>query len=360
MIHGGNVSEIEKEYGISRKEILDFSANINPLGVPETLKKILVNTISDLINYPDINYDDLKNAIGEKYKLSQDHIYVGNGGVQVIFDFIRAVKPKKSLVVHPTFAEYERALQGVESKIEEYQLKEESEFLLNVEDLLQKIDEGYDLVVLCNPNNPTGTLTSKEKLKPLMELCQKKGTFLLIDEAFMDFIEAGEEISLLTDCKDWDHLLITRSFTKFYGIPGLRLGFGVCSHHGVLNQLNKQMIPWTVNTFASNFGKVLLEETSYEDSTYQWLKNEKAYFINELEKLGLFKIYQSSANYIFMKLLNDEIDVKTLREELIKHHILIRDCSNFKGLDNRFLRIAIKDFKANQRMIQALKSVFNC
>ncbi len=357
MTHGGNLFEIQRQYGVDRNGLLDYSANINPLGVPNSLRKIMMEAMDDLVNYPDIHYTDLKNAIGEKYKVTVDNIYVGNGGVQVIFDFINAVKPEKSLVVYPTFVEYERALKAVGSEIKTYLLNEDNDFKLHIDELINEIDETLDMVVLCNPNNPTGTLIEREFFEKLLIKCQEKEVFLMVDEAFMDFVHEGEEKTLLTLSEKYEYLMVTRSFTKFYGIPGLRLGFGVCCHIKIKQKLTQLAIPWTVNTFASYFGKVLLTDQEYERKTLQWLREETPRFVNELEKTGLFKVYQPSVNYILMKLLPKNIEVNQLREKLIQEGVLIRDCSNFKGLSNRFIRIAIKDTGSNQQLLDAINKV---
>ncbi|MBM7614407.1 threonine-phosphate decarboxylase CobD [Alkaliphilus hydrothermalis] len=357
MKHGGNVFEIEQKYGFDRRCLLDFSANINPLGVPKLYKKMMMDAFDDLINYPDINYFDLKNDIGEKYNLSVENIFVGNGGVQVIFDFIKAINPKKSLVVYPTFGEYERAIRATGGQVEEFFLKEEEDFQLNAEEIMERIHRDLDLVVLCNPNNPTGTLTNKSLLENLLKKCRENNVFLMIDEAFMDFVEGAEEYSLLSQVETYDNLLITRSFTKFYGIPGLRLGFGVCSHPEIKGQLREHGIPWQVNTFGSYFGRVLLEDGEYEKKTHLWLKEETPRFVEELKKLALFKVYPPSVNYILLKLLPSQLDVKGLKERLLVEKILVRDCSNFKGLSDRFIRIAIKGKQDNDRLLEVLKRI---
>ncbi|MCC5910263.1 MAG: threonine-phosphate decarboxylase [Clostridiaceae bacterium] len=357
MTHGGNIFEIQRNCNIDKNQLLDYSANINPLGVPQTFKKIMKESLEDIEHYPDIHYDALKTAIEKYYTIDKSHIYLGNGAAEIIFNTIRAIAPKKSILLAPTFSEYAKALNAVDSVIEEVHLKKEDEFSLDMEELIETIDTSTDLVVLCNPNNPTGTLIETKDIVKLLKKCHEKNTYLMIDEAFMDFIEEDKFYSMLHSYKLYPHLIIVRAFTKFYSIPGMRLGFGVCCNEGILKKIYKITPPWNLNTFASYFGKVLLTEEQYVKETYQWLKEEKSRFVTALEKIEGMKTFAPSVNFILIKILKPSMTVDELRDKLLKKGILIRDCSNFNGLDKSYFRIAIKDEASNDILIENLKIV---
>lgn len=357
MKHGGNLYEIARKYNLIEDEIIDFSANINPLGVPETLETIIRAGAPQLTAYPDIHYTELKEAIAEKYHLRVENIHVGNGGAQVIFDFIRCVSPRCSLVVQPTFLEYERALGAVGSKIKEYYLLEEESFQLNVEGVIKALDPSVEMVVLCNPNNPTSTYVSREDLIRLAEVCQERSIYLMIDEAFMDFFDPHYQISLMPLCERFNNLLVTRSFTKFYGVPGLRLGFGVTCCQAIKEKLEGITIPWNLNYFAGCFGRVLKEEGNYEMKTYQWLSLEKPRFTELLKEIRDIKVYDPAVNFILLKLTDKNLNSSIVKERLLNHKLLIREAYTFKGLNPQYVRIAIKDAVSNDILIRAIEQI---
>lgn len=355
MTHGGNIFEIQRNHNIDRRDLLDFSANINPLGVPETLVRIIKNSIEDLQYYPDINYDDLKSVISHHFSIEKQHIFLGNGAAQVIFDTIHTIKPRKAIILAPTFSEYERALESINSNIVKHSLKEEDGFSLKLEEFIKTIDDSIDLVVLCNPNNPTSKLIEVDKLNKILSKCKMHQAYLMIDEAFMDFVEDQQLYSMLQHYKNHDHLIIVRAFTKFYGVPGLRLGFGLSCNEGLLQGLQKKVLPWSLNTFAGYFGEVLLSEKEYVRKTHQWLKKEKRRFSEELHKIEGIKVFEPSVNFILLKIEKDNLNVGILKERLLEKKILIRDCSSFTNLDDKFLRIAIKSQEDNNSFTKALK-----
>ncbi|SNS76822.1 L-threonine O-3-phosphate decarboxylase [Anaerovirgula multivorans] len=357
MTHGGNIFEIQRTRNIDKRNLLDFSANINPLGVPETLATIIRNRIQDLQYYPDIDYHDLKSAISQYYSVEKGHVFLGNGAAQVIFDTIHTIEPKKTIILAPTFSEYERALKAIDSDVVKHSLREEDNFDLNVEELMKSIDDSVDLVVLCNPNNPTSRLIEIKELKQILAECKKHHAYLMIDEAFMDFVEEQQLYSMLRHYRNEEYLIIVRAFTKFYGIPGLRLGFGLCWNDNLLKAIQEKMLPWSLNTFAGYFGEVLLSEEEYVEKTHQWLKKEKRRFIEELHKIEEIKAFTPSVNFILLKIEKYNLTVDVLKEKLLDKNILIRDCSNFTNLNKKFFRVAIKNPQDNNALIKALREI---
>ena len=194
-------------------------------------------------------------------------------------------------------------------------------------------------------------------MESILEKAKKHKTFVMIDEAFMDFVKSEEDYSMLKMYRDYNNLIIVRAFTKFYAIPGLRLGFGITCNKDILNRINNTSLPWSLNTFAGYFGEVLLTEDEYVDKTHKWLEEEKARFVAKLKEIRGIKVYEPAVNFILIKIIKDNIDVDILKEEFLKESILIRDCSNFKGLDKKFFRIAIKAPSLNDGFIKVLKKI---
>lgn len=351
--HGGNTREWAEKLGISESVILDFSANINPLGMPELLKQA-IREHSELGQiYPDPHYHALHQSIADFHQCQSWQVLAGNGATELIFLIISLLKPQKTLLLIPSFAEYHRALEQNNSQIIEYQLDEGNNFAVD-EKLLNAITEEIDCLFLCNPNNPTGQLIQPDLLQQIVLRCQQCQVSLIIDEAFIDF--AGEQYSLIPSLLNHPHVFVLRSLTKFFAIPGLRLGYIVNGNQHIMQQLRSQQQPWTINCFAELAGKTILTDHQYIAATHQWLQQEQTYLYQELSKIPLLKVYPPSANYIFFRCLIPEFD---LQEYLLKeHHILIRDCGNYCGLRNGFYRIGVKNRENNKRLINAALKYF--
>lgn len=356
MGHGGNIYKIERELGIPRQALIDYSANINPLGVPSALRDNIIKEIDSLVNYPDPDYKDLRSAIADFYQVGESDILLGNGAAEIIHSCIRRINPRRALVLQPSFSEYQTALGVVGAELKELYLREENDFQMKVEEIIEEIDETIDLLVLCNPNNPTSTLIAREDLIRIINHCRSKNTFVMVDEAFMDFIDEDGSISLIREYNKHENLLIVRAFTKFFGIPGLRLGFGVTSNKPLLERLKESGLPWNLNTFAGGFGIMLNPNNQYIKDTYKWMREEPREFIAELKGIKKLRVFNPQANFVLIKLLEEDLNTGILRNRLLDYRILIRECYNFKGLNNKFFRIAIKDKPTNQYFLKALKS----
>ena len=351
-IHGGNIYKLQRE---GKKDILDYSSNINPLGVPESLKKAVSENFSVLTRYPDINYTELRESIGKYNNVNSENIIAGNGATEVLFLYIKALKPKKVLIAAPTFAEYERAVKNAECEIDFFELKEEDNFILNKDKFIQKA-KNYNLAVICNPNNPTGKFISKEIIFEINENLKKSGTKLFIDECFIEFISGWKEkTSALFKS---ENIFILRALTKFFALPGLRLGYGICFDKKIIEKINEIREPWSVNGFADLAGKVILNDIEYIKNTEKWILEERKYFtdsLKEIEENKKIKIYETETNFILIKLL--EMTSEEFKSRMEEKNILVRNASNFKFLDNSFIRFAIKDREKNKKVIEAVREV---
>lgn len=351
-IHGGNIYKLQRE---GKKDILDYSSNINPLGVPESLKKAVSENFSVLTRYPDINYTELRESIGKYNNIESENIIAGNGATEVLFLYIKALKPKKVLIAAPTFAEYERAVKNAECEIDFFELKEEDNFILNKDEFIQKA-KNYNLAVICNPNNPTGKFISKEIIFEINENLKKLGTKLFIDECFIEFILGWKEkTSALFKS---ENIFILRALTKFFALPGLRLGYGICFDKKIIEKINEIREPWSVNGFADLAGKVILNDIEYIKNTEKWILEERKYFtdsLKEIEENKKIKIYETETNFILIKLL--EMTSEEFKSRMEEKNILVRNASNFKFLDNSFIRFAIKDREKNKKVIEAVREV---
>ena len=362
--HGGNIYKIFREKNIDK--ILDYSSNINPYGLPENLKKEIFEKVFVLERYPDPDYIELREKIAEKNNLNIENIIVGNGATEIIFLFMKILSPKKVLIVSPTFGEYERAIKAStlandSLEINYFELKETENFVLNVKNLETELENNYDLLILCNPNNPTGQFLKLKKLEEILKICEQKNTKLFVDEAFVEFVEDWENESIINSKENKENLFVIRAFTKFFAIPGLRLGYGICFNKNLLKKMLEKKEPWSVNNIADLAGQTVLDDENYIQKTKEWIKDQKKYMYENLNKIEGLRAYKTEVNFILLKiednLLEKGLDVKNLRKKMLEKGILIRDASNFIYLNKHYFRLAIKDKLNNEKVIETLTSI---
>ena len=379
--HGGNIYKVFREKNI--KGIMDYSSNINPYGIPESLKKRITENLEILERYPDPDYVELREKLAHLNKIDMSDIVLGNGATEIIFLFMKVINPKKILIVSPTFGEYERAVKATEIpgdivslscsddnknienkeiEIEYFELKESDDFKLNIGNLKNELEKKYDLLIICNPNNPTGKFLKLTQTEEILKECNKYDTKLFIDEAFIEFLADGMKESIINTEENKKNLFVTRAFTKFFAIPGLRLGYGMYFDKELEQKISEKKEPWSVNNIAEMAGLTVLDDTEYIEKTLKWITKEKIYMYEKLNEISGIKVYETEVNFITgkidEKLFSEGLNVKILREKMLEQGILIRDASNFKFLDERFFRLAIKDRASNDRVIEAMKEIF--
>ncbi|MFD1123904.1 threonine-phosphate decarboxylase CobD [Lentilactobacillus raoultii] len=353
IIHGGNREAVSQLTGVDSRKLIDFSANINPLGLDDKLRNYLVEALKDIIYYPNPQYPKLKHSISTHFSVNDTDIFVGNGAVQMIFDTASALKSQVALVLAPTFGEYERSLKRAGAQVARYLLTNQDNFQIKIDHLLLYLKKHpkIDLICLCNPNNPTGQVLPPEPVKKLVRYCRQNDIWLILDEAFMDFVQQ-DNLSYVGHLSDKDPVIIIRSATKFFAIPGLRLGFAITKNLQLKEKLSEQSEPWSVNTLAQAFGEHMYEANHYIKNTYEWLDQEKTYLYQELKTLSLLTVYPSEVNYYLFK-----SRLPKLREKLWSFGIMIRDCSDYYGLDENYYRVAVRTHSENVRLIDALRQL---
>lgn len=348
-LHGGNIYRLKRE---GKGELLDYSSNINPLGVPDSFKRAIIENFDILEKYPDPDYVELRENIGRYNKVDVKNIIAGNGATEILFLYMKAMKPKKTLIISPSFAEYKRALDSVGSEIIHYPLLEENNYNLDIESFLKEVPK-CDLVVICNPNNPTGSFISLENIKKINDVLSEKGIKLFIDEAFIEFIRGWEDMtSVLLEDKN---IFVMRALTKFFAVPGVRLGYGITYDEEIMKKMEKYKEPWSVNSFADIAGKIMLWDKEYIEATENWIEEEKKWFYEESCKIENIKTFKTNVNFILVKLLKKNSSV--VRDEMIEKGVVVRDASNFMFLNEQYIRLAIKNRENNIKVLQALKEV---
>ena len=312
--HGSDLEKIEKIYGIKKENIVSFAANVNPLGESGKLKTALSERIDAITKYPDREYTSLRKAIGSYCKCDYNHITVGNGCTELISLFIQITAPKKTLLLGPTYSEYERDLRINGSDISYYFLKEKDDFKINSDEFIS----------------------------------------VMIDETYIEFVPDVNELSAIPLTELFDNVIILRGTSKFFATPGLRLGYAITSNSQILTDINTNKNPWMINSLAVIAGETMFLDEEYIDKTRSLILSEKTRCRKLIDKSHKFKLYPSYSNFYLLKILDEVVDAHMLFERAIRQGMMIRDCSTFPGLEERFIRFCIMKPEDNTRLINCL------
>jgi threonine-phosphate decarboxylase len=348
IIHGGDITGYEAIY--NRKPV-DFSANLSPLGMPESVRRAIRDSVSEAEHYPDPLCRRLRDAISEVTGVPAQSILCGNGAADLIYRAVFAIKPKTALLPAPTFTEYETALESAGCNIVRYYLSEDNDFDID-RDFLEYITPETDTVFLCQPNNPTGRAIPKPLLLDILARCREVGAQLVTDESFAGFLNDPDRFTMMDEIGENRGLVVIRSFTKIYAMAGVRLGYCVSSDSELLNKMYSSGQPWGVSTSAQAAGIAAVKESEYVLKVRETVKKERLRLINRLTGLGL-RVIPGEANYLLFKC------GVPLSDKLLDRGILIRSCGNFHGLDGSWYRIAVRTERENEMLIRAIGEVLS-
>lgn len=375
-VHGGDIYSLEagEGSGILRRPVIDFSANMNPLGMPEAVKRAAQAGAAASEQYPQPYARSLcaKTAAYESAGLQKDleqtlNVFAGNGAADLIFLLTRALQPEEGIVFTPAFAEYEAALRAAGSSLSLIPLDEDNDFALTRHEIgsmrrhlaakAEQIGSGKAVVFVGQPGNPTGKLIEKEHLLELVEICRRFEIWLVIDACFVPLLEETQVLAqkeLLAKCMEYERTIVLRAFTKAFAMPGLRLGYLLCRDADLITRLEEVSQPWSVSLPAMLAGEAALDQLEYLTRSRAYISAEKQRLLTGLRALpgGLIqRVYGHAANYIFFKARAG------LQRQLKEQGILIRDCSNFTGLEEGYYRIAVRTAEENEALLEAIRNV---
>ncbi len=345
MLHGGDTLSYEAYYD---GELLDFSSNINPLGPPDGLNEQLIKGFESLESYPDIHYRKLKRSIANYLDCDLENVLVGNGAMELIDNFIMLAD--RVVTTQPAFAEYSLRAKAHKKEVIEVAYKED--FSLDI-GALERVLKAGDMLVLGSPNNPTGLRIKEEKLMALYRIVKEKKAYLLLDEAFFEFAPYDYDSIKIFQENDYENIGIIRAATKFFGLPGIRLGYGTASK-AMVGAISEIELPWTINALADIAGQFIFENKNYIEKSRDYINKERDYLLSELRTMDWIKPYETHSNYILIKLL--DFDEDYLFDYFVRRGIVIRKCSSFEILGKSHIRVAIKDRESNEKLLAVFKS----
>jgi threonine-phosphate decarboxylase len=348
--HGGDIDSWAQGNGFAAEEMIDFSTSINPLGPPPAARQAFIKSYGEISRYPDPYGEKLKAALAERHRLSRREVLLGNGSTQLIYLLCAALRPRRALIVGPAFAEYANALTLCGAAIRRFALSAEDGFEFSMRRFMAAWDKDCDFIVLTTPNSVTGRLIPRTDLANIARIAATRKCFLVVDETFVDFVEA-ESVKLLV--RDNPYLIVLRSLTKYYALPGLRIGY-LLAETRLAARLAMHHEPWSVNAPALNVGRACLGDTAFEKKTDRWLSRERAFLTRKLAALGGFRPFPSAANFLLVKLDPSDRDALQLRSFLARRKILIRACDSFAELGPEYFRVALKQRRDNLRLLAEL------
>lgn len=347
--HGGELRNFSERFGIPENEILDFSSNINPLGPPASLKQVYENSFEEISHYPDNDALEFRREVARHFPLWPENVIAGNGSAELLDLILRFLSPKRVLLVEPAFLEYRRMLKLGGAEIRSLFLRDGNDFAFCLPELVNALT-GNDAVILGHPNNPTGTFLAKEAVRSFLSEAKRRNVFMILDEAFVDWIP---ELSMGREVRDDSAFFVVRSLTKFYALPGIRIGYGLGSRK-LIEKLMTYQTPWSCNRIAQRLGLAALRDEGFSQESRRWLLEERQVFESELRQLAAFKVYSSGTNFLLVR-HGVQANAGPLFEKLGQQKIYVRDLTEFPGLGPNYFRVSVRKREENLYLVEALK-----
>jgi len=355
-VHGGEVWTIARERGLDPSKILDFSSNVNPLGPPSSSINRIKENLWKVPYYPDRSYNNFRNQVAEYLGLDTiDNVVEGSGSTELIQLFAELLisEGDKVVIPVPTYGEYERIVRirrGIPVLI-----RSTRTFGLDIDRIKQELGNDCKAIILCNPNNPTSTILKRNDLISILNLASEKGVFVLIDESFVEFAEEAE-ISVSLQVKEFANLFIIRSMTKFYALPGLRIGYGIAPLK-LADRFRRIKMPWSLNSLAAEAGISALQDLKYMQKTRELISEERRYLYSGLKEIHGLTVFEPKANFILVR-IQKGMTAEKLKESLLdRYSILIRDCSSFTGLGREYFRVCVRLRNENSLLLSGLRTI---
>lgn len=351
--HGANLFELSKSLGIKKDSFIDFSSNINPFGLSPKSVEALKENIHLASIYPDPEYVDLKNSISEYCHCNSDNLVLGSGATELISSSIKVVSPKKALLLSPAYSEYEKELLKINCEVIKIFYKKENNFKININEIKDTINKNeIDMIIICNPNNPTGTLLTLDEIKNISNFFKKT---IMIDETYIEFTDFSKT-SAINLINSIENIIVIRGTSKFFSTPGIRLGYAIISKGEILDGLKSLPNLWNINIFADVMGEAMFKDIDFINFCRKNFEINFNFLFSQLKTFTDFKVYNSNSNFILCEILNDKFNSDDLHDFLLEKGIIIRNAKSFEGLDNKFFRVCVLNKENIEKLIFEIKN----
>lgn len=354
--HGSDLEVIAKRYHMEQDSIIPYASNVNPLGISPMARQALLDNIDAIKAYPDRDYVSLRTSISKYCGADPDQLILGNGTSDLIRLTMETLAPKKTMIVGPTYSEYERAAKLAGSEVETYMLKNLDDFEMDIDMFLRALNESIELLIICNPNNPTSKVLTREQMDIILSRCLELDIFVMVDETYVEFVKEVHLISSIILTKKYDNLIVLRSVSKFFAAPGIRLGYAITNNEDFLEATSNGKIPWNINTYASIAG-VMFEDEHYINLTKSLIQTERNLIFSALSSRKTIKVFKPEANFVLIKLLKEEQTASEVFDYCIARGFMIRDCTDYVGLGEKYIRFCFMKPEQNDNIVNTILEI---
>lgn len=354
--HGSDLEKIEEQYHINRNDIVPHASNVNPLGSSPIARQALIDGVDAVTTYPERDYASLKATIANYCGTEASNIILGNGTSDLIRLTIETLAPKKTMIIGPTYSEYANTATKYGSEVVKYMLKDLDDFELDMDLFLKNLNESIELLIICNPNNPTGKALTREQMDTILEKCLALNIFVMVDETYVEFVKDINQISSVLLTRKYDNLIVLRSVSKFFASPGLRLGYAITNNEDFLTATDNSKTPWNINSFAT-VARVMFEDEHYISLTKSLIQTERNLIFSALSSRKTIKVYKPDANFVLIKLLKEDQTASDVFEYCIKKGLMIRDCTDYEGLGEKYIRFCFMKPEQNDNVVNTILEI---
>lgn len=354
--HGSDLEVIATRYNISKDSIIPYASNVNPLGFSPLARQALLDNVDAISSYPDRDYTSLRKSISKYCGCLPEQLILGNGTSDLIRLTIETLEPKKTLIVGPTYAEYARTAAMYNSEVNTYMLKNLDDFEMDVDLFLKALNPSIELLIICNPNNPTGKALTREQMDTILARCMELEIFVMVDETYVEFVKDVDIISSIALTRKYDNLIVLRSVSKFFAAPGIRLGYGITNNDDFLQATSNNKIPWNINSYAS-VARVMFEDEKYINLTKSLIHTERNLIYSALSSRKTIKVFKPEANFVLIKLLKEEQSAGEVFDYCIQRGLMIRDCTDYEGLGYKYVRFCFMKPEQNDNMVNTILEI---
>jgi threonine-phosphate decarboxylase len=354
--HGGNVWEFAEKHKIPVDQLIDFSISTNPLGMPETALDSIRQHLNLIPHYPDPDHEWLLEALAKSAGVEPSNVVVGNGSTELIYLFneVFLENGDEAVIPVPSFSEYKAAIERFGGSMVFIKCDPANNFKLNLEELEKSITKKTRIIFLCNPNSPTGWLYEKGDILRIVKLAAENNVLVFLDEDYIDFVDDGKRYSMAEYVNEYNNLFVLRSLTKFFGLAGIRIGFGIGSPELVKILKNVKM-PWSVNSLAMFATVAAVKDVDFIKRSRLLVSESRKEMREMFKPITWLKVYPSETNFLLVEIIREDLTSTQLAEGLAKKGLIVRDCKDFDGLNNRFFRVTVRRPEENRKLVEQIK-----